>query len=450
MLQLVQSHTNFLASFKASSSDSAFEAALAAHAVRLRTALGNMPDPRLDDASAAMAILQHSCFTKHQKDELVATISAAVSCPSIAASKEGVSRLVPQEMLFFHRYLTKEDWDVLIQPSFDWGNKIQVMVDRASQIGLLSISEKSVQALVCVLIAANNSSTSSSSSSVTNAASDIEVGHQLLLMIKAAWRKLRLHKPADLMQSLAVFPADVAAFKAQCPHRCTFEPAPCPIDDRLIDRLRDKIGCRKTHASMRQAEAASASSGGGHQLSSVSQCKDWSGIMPMVQAMLAMSQSNHQKHTGIEWNHTPPRREPLPARLAIGDISRPSADESQGSSAKPSLDTPPDGGQLEVKPPVGVTAAADMVRDALQAKSAKVKDAAKAKAKAKASAKASAKAGAKAKPTKPSAKGATSEGLNVHKRSASIMLGCGKCRGARKGCSQCKNPKFNGRRYQRA
>ena len=100
MLQLVQSHTNFLASFKASSSDAAFEAALAAHAVRLRTALGNMPDPRLDDASAAMAILQHSCFTKHQKDELVATISAAVSCPSIAASKEGVSRLVPQDAVF--------------------------------------------------------------------------------------------------------------------------------------------------------------------------------------------------------------------------------------------------------------------------------------------------------------------------------------------------------------
>ena len=150
-----------------------------------------------------------------------------------------------------------------------------------------------------------------------------------------------------------------------------------------------------------------------------------------------------------------PRREPLPARLAIGDISRPSADESQGSSAKPSLDTPPDGGQLEVKPPVGVTAAADMVRDALLAKSAKVKDAAKAKAKAKASAKASAKAGAKAKPTKPSAKGEPSTSrskseAHVHKRSASIMLGCGKCRGARKGCSQCKNPKFNGRRYQNA
>ena len=103
-----------------------------------------------------------------------------------------------------------------------------------------------------------------------------------------------------------------------------------------------------------------------------------------------------------------------------------------------------------MKPPVGVTAAADMVREALLAKSVKVKDVAKAKAKAKASAKASAKAGAKAKPTKPSAKGATSEGLNVNKRSASIMLGCGKCRGSRKGCSQCKSPKFNGRRYQRA
>ena len=30
-----------------------------------------------------------------------------------------------------------------------------------------------------------------------------------------------------------------------------------------------------------------------------------------------------------------------------------------------------------------------------------------------------------------------------------LLLGCSKCRGSKKGCGQCRNPEFNGSRWQK-
>ena len=84
---------------------------------------------------------------------------------------------------------------------------------------------------------------------------------------------------------------------------------------------------------------------------------------------------------------------------------------------------------------------------------AKAKSKAKAKAKAggKPAAKAAAKATAKAS-TKAVAKGkakAKAKSLKTPSPKGPILLGCGKCRGSHKGCSQCRNPSFGGARWQK-
>ena len=84
---------------------------------------------------------------------------------------------------------------------------------------------------------------------------------------------------------------------------------------------------------------------------------------------------------------------------------------------------------------------------------AKAKSKAKAKAKAggKPAAKAEAKAAAKAS-TKAVAKGkakAKAKSLKTPSPKGPILLGCGKCRGSHKGCSQCRNPSFGGARWQK-
>lgn len=48
------------------------------------------------------------------------------------------------------------------------------------------------------------------------------------------------------------------------------------------------------------------------------------------------------------------------------------------------------------------------------------------------------KAGVKAVPEKPA--------KEVH--AAPVMLGCSKCRGSPKGCVQCRNPNYSGKRFQ--
>ena len=455
MFAFVQSHNNFLTSARHSLDDVAWTATVASHATKLISVVRNVAAPTLPDAGSALECLRSSVFTHLQQVDIAAAINLAVSGPATPTAQGRVS-LQQQEHLYLHNYLTAKDWASITNPNVGTNIRIEPIVDRCVAIGLLSMAEKTAQAITSLIVAASSKTV------------DRNESHDIMLALKQAFRAMRLRRAADCRPTLSKFPEDWSQFKAQCPgmYPIDAEPVPCPIDPKHIARMRGTVACRKTHTSLRTDAAVARSS-------SASSASQPPLVMQLVQAMFAMQQQQqHQRQPLDVMMLQPPRN-----RFAIADKTE--DDVGPSASAEVVEDNAIELGTPAVEPaavnpkPFGVMAVAASIQTALSLKSAKSRLASaegkpSAKANAKANAKATAKATAKAKAkattkvkTKTNATSVAAGKIPVQlsigskptskaKAKATAKLGCGKCRGQHDGCGQCRSPSFNGARWQRA
>jgi hypothetical protein len=299
MLALVKAHTTFLAAARASiSSTSTWDVTCANHAIQLQAALRITDVVDLQDAANALEHLCSSgCFAPAQQAEIVATINLLASGP-IHASVAQRSQLKQQEHNYFHKYCSAGDWAVLRNPSTSMSIKIETVINRCVAIGLLSMTEKTSQAITCTLVAS----------------SDVQVdhieSHNIMTELKNAFRKMRLTRSVAQKQSLSKFPEDISQFMSQCPgmYLVDDQPVKCPIDEKLIMSLRGTIACRKTHLSLRtNTQLVSGSSSSGSPMHFMH------AMMPFMQAMqgMAMQPKRPRCDSPLRLTHL---KTPLPPR----------------------------------------------------------------------------------------------------------------------------------------
>ena len=437
MLSVVKAHTTFLVAVRSSLTDtSTWDATRASHVVKLITSIRTLATIDLQDAANTLEHIRVcGCFSADQQKDIVATINSSASGPVCAPAGDR-STLTPQEHFYLHRYMSHADWSTLRSPASSMSTKITTLVNRCVQIGLLSLTEKTSQSIVCTLAAT----------------CDHHVDHSEMynnmVGLKAAFRKMRLSRCAGTCKpSLAKFPEDVSQFISQFPgfYDVDDQPVKCPIDEAAIMSLRSQVACRKTHNSLRNTHLAVPSS------SSSSSAMSMHAMLPLI---LQAIQGKRQ-HADVELTFPKKCARPM-STLALLDgspiIEDPFDSPSPKQSTSPGDTTSPVQAAaaqavavVDAPSNSGITAAAAAVQAALAGKgTARAKGTAKGKAKGKAKGQAKSKAKAKAN-VKAKASPAKSHGKPVDGQ----LYGCGKCRGNHKGCGLCRSPTFTGKMWQK-
>ena len=106
--------------------------------------------PSLADATTVLQELQHpsSPFSKPDIDLISAAINKSVSMDS-SIGKRGCC--ASQTHLHMYNYMTKSDWEVLVDEKSPVESRIGIIVDRAMSIGLLFPSGKTCVVLLSML-----------------------------------------------------------------------------------------------------------------------------------------------------------------------------------------------------------------------------------------------------------------------------------------------------------
>ena len=238
MLSVVKAHTTFLVAVRSSLTDtSTWDATRASHVVKLITSIRSLATIDLQDAANTLEHIHVcGCFSADQQKDIVATINSSASGPVCSPASDR-STLTPQEHFYLHRYMSHADWSTLRSPTSSMSTKITTLVNRCVQIGLLSLTEKTSQSIVCTLAAT----------------CDHHVDHSEMynnmVGLKAAFRKMRLSRCVGTCKpSLAKFPEDVSQFISQFPgfYDVDDQPVKCPIDEAAIMSLRSQVAGRKT------------------------------------------------------------------------------------------------------------------------------------------------------------------------------------------------------------
>jgi hypothetical protein len=163
MLSVLKSHTVFLdAARRASLNAGHFEKTRKEHAEQVSRSWSSLgeSDITLEDAASTLEHLENSCFDLEQRTMLatvVNTLASKAGSQSMAMAQTR-SSTKPQEHLWMHRYLTAQDWNRLRDPTVSFTSKIDAMVERASAIGLVSLTEKTAVAVTAVLLVAHGQS----------------------------------------------------------------------------------------------------------------------------------------------------------------------------------------------------------------------------------------------------------------------------------------------------
>ena len=200
MLCLIKSHTTFLAAARSSIAPSVWNTTQANHSVQLQAALLNIGAVDLSDAAIALEHIRTcDCFGTDQQADIVATINRLASGPIHSAIAQRM-QLKQQEHHYLHRYCSAGDWVVLRNPSTSMAIKIDTILSRCVSIGLLSLTEKTSQALTCILIVSSEVHL------------DHTESHNIMTEVKNAFRKMRLARSVTTKQSLAKFPEDISQF----------------------------------------------------------------------------------------------------------------------------------------------------------------------------------------------------------------------------------------------
>ena len=271
MFALVKAHTDFLSEAAKTISDDKFETLSNQHVQQLTKSLGEMvASSSLTDATDCLRLLKESCFKAEDQTTLSNVI---LGIGSAASSDTNPMRqaLKPQEHLWFHRYLTAKDWDVLTNRAINFGIKIDRIVKRAFAIGLLSMQEATAKHLTAVLIVASGEPC------------DLPTSYHRSMEVKSCFKRMRQHRQDSAKPTLAKFPSEITEFLCSFPN--AYPSGEPPIDSKLDEQtLRDfamAMPARRTHSSMTSGTMPAMINPKGARMSK--QGLDW--LVPLAQAL---------------------------------------------------------------------------------------------------------------------------------------------------------------------
>jgi hypothetical protein len=434
MKAIIEAHSKFLLSGKATLSSSVWTDTAEQHTVEAIRSISSLTAVNLIDSAAALDLLPSTVFNQDQQQRLAVAVNAKTT--SAAASKLPVAGATClQEHKYFHKYLTKDDWNVLTNQENSDSFKLQALVHRASCIGLSTPSEKTSTAIIAAMLLAKGTS-------------EVEpaVALHLVQSFKSMMKKHR--SIAGVKKTVDEFPIDPKSFMARYPDAYdeANPPVDAPFSDVAVLKMQVHVPCRVSHSSMRhQPHVASAAS------SSSSSNQQYASFMGMMQAMMQQfagcpSPPPHQpprrrKELALTWagdaecgpvlemltdGAAVPRSEaaaasvPLvdaPEAAALAIIPRPEA----AAAAVPRVD----GNTPRVQaPPVPAMTAVDAIVGAVGgALSAKHRSAA----------------------MKRPAASEAADGEDTSAASEPAILGCSKCRYSAGGCGTCRAPGYKAR-----
>ena len=476
----------FFASQGSLVTEEAKHASLKAMGVSLQTQIAGLPVLTIADAARINHAIVDSAFSQAMQTILAeATVARVASYQAVQPRRKS-----PQTLHRVGRYLTASDWAVLDDGAASLGQKLCQLMDRLFLMGLSHPSEDTIKHIAAILICVY---------CPTGTATQM---HSVVLDIKtAATSRKSFVSP---LHHLLVYPIDPKDLPP--PHYA----AAYPEDDGPIDRepaqfhlVLARVPLRNSNQALGRGCGGGGGGGGGAGGGGGDSSTD---MLQQLQKNMMMMQQFHQSMCGghaaaapLQLHYTQPWGSPTSA-AASALLSRSSSSDSllwpgspadravprdsppghMATNARPTINdaraTPPPraalalGDQALGDGDVGAssTAADDLIKrlESLAAtagsdqtvgeskanakkpkptpQSASAKPTATTKA-AKPEAKANPKAKSKASKPKVTTKAAKPEAKAV-KPKANLQLGCGKCRKAKNGCSQCRDPNFGGER----
>ena len=424
----------------------------------------------MDVAAAARmntAIQGTVSFLVEHKQQIASAIATRVLQPTAGKCRRGTQTLTD-----VRKYFTENDWKVFEDPKITLSQKVIVACDRLMLLGLKNPSETSVRAIAAALALVHFPS--ASPNELYGLVVDIKMG---------------LHARRDASTDvvpphlyICKYPDTPRDLPPDCYNLAYGHENAVHKDLSGYSAMMNKIPLRSTN---RQLGPTRAASPGPSDLNPVAQ------LLQHIMAQPARPSDNLLTNLIINPSAGPPRSIPLAAETNTGHQlalpapqsslpETPQESQAGSSSQTPQQSTLPATPQASPAPAAGMPAlpplqasgtgvvggaqdidepkasASDL--KALVALATTQTDHGKCKAKAKGKAQGKSKETAKAKVKgkamgkvkgKPAAyEKASSEEPTIGK-AGTVKLGCGKCRGSHGGCTQCRDPNFTGKRWQR-
>ena len=444
--------------------------------------ISNLASLDMNNASEINKAIRDSAFPSEQKTLLAQAVQKKLMAS--ATNTTTPNRKGLQTLTSVCSYFTQNDWNCMGNPTLVLGQKIICMVERLRLLGLGNPSESTSKHLAALI------------GTVHFQHPDASQLHNIVLELKLSMQQMRGKVVLASGVHILQYPTDPkelpeAVFKLAYPNDA----------DPPINNILDGFMATFVHVPLRVTNKTLSST----PRASPTQSADSSNSINMVGALLQQLLSARGDDAGLPNLVIHPSRGPTRAaqflrrqsssgQLALssntlgfdGVGSEAIAEAASGNKTPLSVDDSQDQGASSDKQHVARESAGahlavadvpacdaeakhvgtkmplqtidqivnmaagtdkDMYKDVYSglSKSGKGKGKAKAKAKTEPKSKAAAKVKTKSK-TKAAPKAKVE--ATYHGKKA-LMLGCGKCRGSPKGCSQCRDPSFGGKRWQR-
>ena len=466
--------------------------------------IGNMKQLDVQGAASINKAINDSHFPEAER----AMLARATQNKCLERTQQGMLRRGTQTMLNVCEYFTDDDWKVFQNDSSSAHQKIMRMSDRLLLLGLTNPSESTVKHLVAVLACTHAGDTSADAllAFVHELKNALAMRRATKKVPNLEHMPMYPESPQDLPRELynhgysdgaeppvSVVLSNFNSILGQIPLRKTHgglstaasrlgvatqsgtqQPAINNVVQVLLQQL---LGANSTGAQLQNLVIHKEQRGrgdgridsprtpiaDGHGNSLVQQLMG-SVVTPQLQAV-----TDHSGHGSPGQNaqrlalqlHTPRNPVPEPETLAQAlPGPGPQAAEATAEDGDTAMGAEKEMAASEADDEIDklVTRAAKIADDTLKpAGKGKCKTEAKAQGKVDPKCKASAKGKAKSKvapvckagpKAKAKSKGQAKAKGKTQAAKKTLLLGCGKCRGSHTGCVQCRNPSYNGRRWQ--
>ena len=393
--------------------------------------------------------VQASLLPSSMQDKLVEALDAC------ATGQEGATKLQVTQQQLEHpqNYLTKSDWDALLEGSMMQG--VPVICQRLRAIGVVSLKESTKKMSTALLVC--------SELERTGKLPGYHLIYEISQMLADTMATLKMPVPAGVPM-LCNYPAHPsqlgnAVLKAAYP-----DEGPCPKEIAQMHMVAQKhTPVRNTHALLRKpssqdalartpsSEALGMQSQGGQQQSFMQAMQDWMAKSSAILDSLKDGQGTHQPCQPHALN---PRILGLPRGMSshtLGQAPQAALPLANGDQApgQQHAEAKDDGQQQANSKQKTLEDFEQAAFEQLERKAKGKQAASKSKPKAKGPATKAApkKAVGKAKATAKSSMKKPAASKSTQVSGASLVLGCKKCRGSPSGCKQCLSPSYSGTRF---
>ena len=200
-----------------------------------------------DQGTACITALGDSPFNMAMRIKLIHLINGlAASSGTLATIQE--KRPPLQSHMYFHRYLAKREWNALADESIALQLKVDVVANKANLLGLVFVTEQTLVHMVATMMLAMKND--------GNLNVQPKDAWALLQEVKRSLRVRRSKARLAHYGKVTAFPELPATFAKEWPeiYNGAFpvgsEPAECPLNEMMLEYLRQQLPARKTHNSI--------------------------------------------------------------------------------------------------------------------------------------------------------------------------------------------------------